>query len=475
MKKRYFLVLWIILILATSCAINPVTGKQELMFISEQGEIELGKETDSAVRSQYGLYDDPVLTEYVKQIGTALVPYTHRPHLTYHFAVLDSPVINAFAAPGGYIYVTRGLLSMMNSEAELAVVLGHELGHVNARHSVKKLSQLMLVQIGFAVGSVISETFADISGVASVGMQLLFLKFSRDDERQADNLGIYYTRSGGYDPGKMVNFFNALQKMGDLSGKHSLPGFLSTHPLTGERIKNTQALILSTDSQLKVSPSVYLNSINNIVYGEDPRQGYVENDRFYHPILRFSFSIPPEWKVQNTPAQVTLISKDGNAGVILRAEKSSDKLSQYAQKQTADSQGWRLINEQSLYINGLTSFQQLFEITQEDTDNLKARISYIRKGSYIYNFISLSSAPNFQKYDYQFGTLIGSFNELRNPKYLNRKPSRIKLFRANGRQTLRNIFQRAGMKEDLWEKFAIQNEMELGAVPPQNVLIKVVQ
>ncbi|MFW6137314.1 MAG: M48 family metalloprotease, partial [Candidatus Aminicenantaceae bacterium] len=173
-----------------SCAVNPVTGRRELMLYSEEGEIALGRDTDQQIRQRYGIYDDEKLTAYIRDIGKTMVPYTHRPHLEYHFSVLDTPVANAFAVPGGYIYVTRGLLAMMNSEAELAVVIGHELGHVAARHSMRKMSKLMLTQVGLVIGSAISETFQDLSGLASVGIQLLFLKFSRDDERQADQLGV---------------------------------------------------------------------------------------------------------------------------------------------------------------------------------------------------------------------------------------------------------------------------------------------
>ena len=187
-----------------SCAVNPVTGKREFMLISEQQEISLGQETDQEIRSQYGVYDHPGLNEYVTRVGMTMVPHSHRSHLGYHFAVLDTPVVNAFAVPGGYIYVTRGILAMMNSEAELAVVLGHELGHVNARHSARRLSNMILVQVGLAVGGALSETFAKISGAASVGIQLLFLKYSRGDERQADRLGVEYARKGSYNPGKMI-------------------------------------------------------------------------------------------------------------------------------------------------------------------------------------------------------------------------------------------------------------------------------
>ena len=288
MKKNKLAILVLsLLFLAASCAVNPVTGKQEISLISEQGEIELGASTDKEVRAQFGVYEDPSLNEYVQKVGMALVPHTHRPHLTYHFAVLDTPVVNAFAVPGGYIYVTRGILALMNSEAELAVVLAHELGHVNARHSVRKMSQMMLAQIGLVVGSALSETFAKAAGVAGVGVQLLFLQFSRDDERQADQLGVEYTRKGQYNPAYMIDFFESLQTMGDLSGGQTLPGFLSTHPLTSERIKNTQAMILADDNLLRYDQVPYFQKIDNMVYGNDPRQGYVEDNTFYHPQLRF--------------------------------------------------------------------------------------------------------------------------------------------------------------------------------------------
>ena len=173
-----------------SCAINPVTGKKEIMLIPESQEIEMGKSTDESIRRQFGLYEDPELTAYVERVSRKLVPYVHRKQLPYHFAVLDTAVENAFAAPGGYIYVTRGLLAMANSEAELATVLGHELGHVNARHSVRQMSNQLLLTGGLILGSVLSEDVAKIAPYLMVGLQVLFLKFSRDDEFQADSLGV---------------------------------------------------------------------------------------------------------------------------------------------------------------------------------------------------------------------------------------------------------------------------------------------
>jgi predicted Zn-dependent protease len=458
-----------------SCAVNPVTGKRELMLYSEEGEIALGQQTDQQIRQQYGLYDDAKLTAYVRDIGLAMVPYTHRPQLEYHFSILDTPVANAFAVPGGYIYVTRGLLAMMNSEAELAAVVGHELGHVNARHSMRKMSQLMLVQVGLVVGSAISETVKDLSGLASVGIQLLFLKFSRDDERQADQLGVEYARAGRYNPAKMVNFFQTLKDMGDLSGGQSLPGFLSTHPMYKERIENTQEMLFPEDAGLQVKQVPYLRRIQNLIFGPDPRQGYVENGVFYHPEMRFSFSFPKDWTIQNTPAQVTMVSKDENAAVILQAEESSTALQEFAENKASSLKGSELLDQSSQSINGLSSLQRVYRINQEEQEDLNARMTFIRKNPYIYTFTAVSSSGNFNQYDYQFGTIAGSFQKLNDPKYINRAPKRIKLVEANGRESLENIFRNAGMDKEIWPQFAVINGMESGQTPKKGQLIKILR
>lgn len=475
MKKNSVLICFFIFFFAAACAINPVTGKRELSLISEKSEISLGQDSDKEIRVQFGVYDAPALNTYVENIGLSLAPYTHRPQLEYHFAVLDTPVVNAFALPGGYIYVTRGILAMMNSEAELAAVLGHELGHVNARHSVKRLSQMMLVELGLIAGGALSETFAKISGAASIGIQLLFLKYSRDDERQADQLGIEYARKGNYNPAEMVNFFSSLQSLGDLSGGHGLPGFLSTHPLENERIQNTKSKLMASDSQLRTNHIPYLNQIDDMVYGDDPRQGYVENSTFYHPLLRFSFSFPKDWNVQNTHSQVVLASKDGNAALVLKAEETSERLRDYAQKTTESIEGKQFIGEQDLNINGMESYQQLYDIVKEDEDTLRLRMSLVRKGPYVFSFFALSRSSDFSKYDFQFGTTVGSFDELRSENHLDRQPNRLRLVTSDGTKALEQMFQNLGMKKDLWPLFAILNGRKLDQTPEPNALIKVIK
>jgi predicted Zn-dependent protease len=477
MTRTRIITLLVLLVAALSCAVNPVTGKKELMLYSEGQEIEMGKQTDTAVAAQYGIYDDAALSAYINKLGLALAAKTQRPNLPYRFAVLDSPVVNAFAVPGGSVYVTRGILAMMSSEAELAAVLGHELGHVNARHSMSQMSKAQIAQIGLVAGSVISKRFAKAAGLASAGLQVLFLKYSRDNENQADALGVDYSRAGGYNPADMAVTFVALQKMGDLSGGSSLPGFLSTHPLTPDRIAHVKTMLQPGDTSLARKPEAYLRTVENIVFGEDPRQGYVENAVFYHPVLRFQFAVPSGWTVNNTPANVTLVSADQNAGIILQGGKTTDSAEEFAKKQATEitGSGGKLLNESRSTINGLACFEQAYTITQEDQSTVRMRLSCLKKGDYVYAFQAISAAESYGKYESFFKATVSSFKELTDASKINRSPVRLALVKANGSETLKAILKRAGVPEKSWPQFAIMNGLELTAVPAAGQLIKAVK
>ena len=461
--------------LLASCAVNPVTGKKELSLISEQGEVELGKQTDAEITALYGVYDPRGVGAYVAALGKRLTPFSHRPNLAYSFQVLDTPVVNAFAAPGGFIYVTRGALALINSESELAVVLGHELGHVAAKHTVRRMSEMMVIQVGLVVGSVLSETFAEIAGVAGVGIQLLYLKFSRDDERQADALGVEYARRAGFNPARMANFFATLQRLGDMSGGSYLPGFLSTHPLNSDRIKNVSAMLTEADKSLAVRREPYIQTIDNIVYGDDPRQGYVEANVFYQPELRFALTYPQGWKIQNTPSQVTLASADGQAAFVLEAEKTGEGLETYAERKSAEIKERELLGDSSLTVNGLRGYERLYKIPRPDKDPLRVRLSFIRKGDHVYTLGALSAAGSFDGYDGSFRGIVRSFRDVRDAAHLNRSPRRLKMLRAPGGRSLQALFEEAGMAKDAWPKAALMNEMQVTDKPSAGQWIKIIR
>src|SRR5690606_22400229 len=210
-----------------------------------------------------------------------------RSDLPYPFKIVDSPVVTAFAVPGGYIDFTRGIMAHFNNEAEFAGVLGHEIGHVTARHSAKQYSNAMLGQIGLVAGAILSPEFAQFADVASTGLQLLFLKFGRDAESQSDKLGVEYSTKIGYDAAEMAGFFHTLERLQKNSGGEAVPTFLSTHPDPADREQKVAKLAdkwqrKTDDTQLEVNADRYLRMIDGIVYGEDPKQGFVENQVFYH-------------------------------------------------------------------------------------------------------------------------------------------------------------------------------------------------
>jgi len=475
-NRATVIVLILVAILAViACAVNPVSGKKELMFFSEQQEIAMGRETDQQIRQQFGIYEDKGLNEYVNRVGQSMVANSHRPNLKHYFAVLDTPVVNAFAAPGGYIYVTRGILALMNSEAELAAVLGHEMGHVAARHSMKQLSGQMLAQIGLVVGSIVSKDIRKFAGLASIGMQLLFLKFSRSDEYQADSLGIRYARQARYSPGEMLRFFTALENMSAESTSHKIPTFLSTHPMTGDRIAKVKEMVSSQDVRLEVKKGPYLNQIDGMIFGENPRQGFVENGIFYHPEMTFQFAVPSGWVVDNTPMRVVIGEKEGRAALLLQAETTSQDLDQYLLAKTQGLGQAKLLKSASDSVNRLPSRHAFFQVPQEQGEPLALRLSCIRKDKLVYSFVAICPYDASGTYQPVLEKAILSFRQLDNPAFLNRTPQRLSLLRPDGRQTLQGLMTRAGVDQKLWKQLAVFNSLRLDVVPESNQLIKLVK
>ena len=225
--------------------------------------------------------------------------------------------MNAFALPGGPIFVDRGLLTHVTSEAQLAAVLGHETGHVVAHHSANQMSKQELAQVGLAIGSAVSPAIASLGQAAGAGLQLLFLKYSRDDETQADELGFRYMTKAGWDPHQMLDLFKMLDGLTAGSPGGETPQWLQTHPDPGNRLQATEQRLkteLTGDaSGLKVNRDPYLTMIDGIVFGDDPRQGFFKGDMFYHPGLKWQMKFPAGWLHQNQPSAVAAASQKQDA------------------------------------------------------------------------------------------------------------------------------------------------------------------
>ncbi|HZF63066.1 MAG TPA: M48 family metalloprotease, partial [Chitinophagaceae bacterium] len=218
MKNYLFVFLTASIVLFTDCATNPVTGKRQVVLMSEEQEIAMGREADPQIVAQFGLYEDKALQDFITQKGKAMAAISHRPNLNYEFKIVDSDVLNAFAVPGGYVYFTRGIMAHFNNEAEFAGVLGHEIGHITARHTVSQQSRAVLGQIGLIGAMIIRPELAQLGEAASQGLGLLFLKYGRDAERESDRLGVEYSSKINYDAQEMADFFTTLERKGEESG-----------------------------------------------------------------------------------------------------------------------------------------------------------------------------------------------------------------------------------------------------------------
>jgi predicted Zn-dependent protease len=483
MRQKSFLLIFRLLVIVlllnwlTTCAINPVTGKRELMLLSESDEISLGQQSDQGIIQTYGLYADQNLNSYVNNIGQAEARISHRPTLKFEFKVMDSGVINAFACPGGYVYVTRGILANLNSEAELAGVVGHEIGHVCARHSAKQYTQTQLAQLGLGIGAALSTEIARYANVAAQGIGLLFLKFSRDDERQADDLGVQYSTKVGYDAREMANLFITLNRIQAQSGGSGLPDWLSTHPNPTDRIatvrKNAENLQKTQGlTNLKINRNEFLTKLAGMVYGDDPRQGYVQNDVFYHPELKFSFPVPGGWTLNNTPAQVQMATSDGKAAILF--SMAAEKDPQSAANQFVNSNQAQVQSQNSIRVNNLNAVK-LISLMAGESQTLQVVSYFIAKDALVYVFHGFSAQTEFSQYQNVLQVPMQGFANLTDASKINVKPDLLQIKRVNSTTNLRQALKTNGVADKYLDEHAIINGLELTSTLPPNTLIKVVE
>ncbi|MGE0552287.1 MAG: M48 family metalloprotease [Gemmatimonadales bacterium] len=431
----------LLLLTAAACATNPVTGRRELSLISESQEIEMGREAAVEVRRSMGLVPDSALQRYVRGIGLRLAAASERPQLPWSFDVVDDAAVNAFALPGGFIFVTRGILAHMSSEAELASVLGHEIGHVTAKHSVRQISRAQVLQLGLGVGSVLSSDVAALSGVLSSGLGLLMLKYGRDDETQADDLGFRYALDDGYDVRAMKSMFAMLQRVSAAGGGGGrLPQWLSTHPDPENRIAKTDQRLATVTVDLsakRLNASGFLQQLDGVVFGENPRQGFFEGSRFNHPDLAFRLDFPDGWQTQNQPSAVVGVSQAQDALVALSIPTQDAPDAALAAFLGQQGIQGRVVSRSA--INGFPAATGDFTATSQDGQTLSGRVAFISHGSNTYQILGYTPTAKLGSYRSQFDQTIGSFARLTDQAALAKQPVRVRLVRISRAMTVEDF------------------------------------
>ena len=470
--RRIGLPIALALVLAT-CATNPVTGRRELSLISESQEIAMGQEAAKEVAASIAPVADDALQRYVSGLGLALARASERPNLPWSFTVIDDPMVNAFALPGGPIFITRGILTHMNSEAQLVSVLGHEIGHITAKHSVSQMSQAQLAQIGLIAAVIVKPELAGFGDLASQGLGLLFMKFGRDDETQADDLGFRYMTSGGYSPTEMAEMFRTLQRLGGGSTEGRVPEWLSTHPDPGNRVQKTldRAAATSLPANLKVERDAFLQRTQGLIFGENPREGFFRKNQFLHPDMQFQLDFPSGWKAQNQATAVVAISPQENAIVVLGFAGDAapnQALSQFLNQQGVQNQG-----ASSSSINGLPAASAVFAAQTQD-GVLAGNVAFVSHGGRTFRLLAYTPQQAYGSYRNAFAQSLGSFRRLTDPAALAVQPVRVHLVRLPRSMTI-SEFHQAYPSTIPVAQVALINGVEANTTLPAGMMVKRVQ
>lgn len=444
--------------------------------MSERQEIAMGQASDPQIMAFFGSYDDPSLQKFIEEKGQAMVKISDRSKLTYQFAIVDSPVVNAFATPG-YVYFTRGILANFNNEAEFAGVLGHEIGHITARHAVIQQRNSMLGQLGIIAGVILIPELSEFVEPLSAGMQLAMMSFGRDAERQSDKLGVEYSSRIGYDASEMAEFFNTLSRQTQAAGGEKIPEFFSTHPSSEDRNITVTKLAGQWKTKLKltnpkINRDTYLKRIDGLILGEDPKQGFVENNIFYHPMMKFQFTIPSSWKLQNTPQQVQMAPESGEA-LLMFTLAGNGSLDETASKMLQQYK-LTLVESKKESINGFNSILMIADQKQE-TGTIRVLSSLIQYEGNIFSLMGISELSKFTNYQPEFLSTIRNFKTLTDSDKLNRKPEVIRIKTVRQQMTVQAAFQNFNVPSTRFEELAILNGMQLSDRLSAGTLIKVIE
>jgi predicted Zn-dependent protease len=448
--RRIGSVVWILLVsVMVGCAVNPVSGRPELTLISAKQEQELGDEEAKKVEEGMGFADDSGFTPFLDQLGQRLAEHSPRKNITFQFHIVDMAEPNAFALPGGYIYVSRGLLALTNTEGELAGVVGHEIGHVAGRHAVQRISKQAPFAVVFGLVSgitgLVSSTVGDLlGGIGNLAQSAIFSPYSRSQETEADEVGQRIAAEAGWDPVELSTFLANLGREVTLHEKEPRkPSFFDSHPATPDRFADTarQAKLLTRAKRDPISPTseAYLARLNGIVVGPRAANGVFHDTEFLHPDLGIFVKFPEKWQHENAPEKIVAVAPKGDAAVVLEVAAKGNDPVEGARALDKVKHTDLATHTKSITINGLPAVRAV--VPADGKAHIE--ITWIAHGGLIFQLAVVASSEQFKTFQPEFEAVAGSFRPLSGHERARITEDRIRLITARKGETIEVLAARA--------------------------------
>jgi len=468
------------------CATNPVTGGKDVVTISEAQEIEIGRKMHPQILQQYGRFDDESLQQYVNTIGQRIATKSHRPKLQYTFTVLDSNEVNAFALPGGYVYITRGIMAYLNSEAELTAVLGHEVGHVTARHAVRQQTGATAAGIGATLVGILTGS-GDLANVANMAGQALISGYGRDMELEADQLGAEYLERVGYEPEAMIDVVRLLKNQEMLEVQMARQenrqprvyhGVFSSHPDNDTRLKE---VVRSAKKYVNAETrpdnrDEYLGHIDGLPLGSSRAQGMVRGSRFYHGDLGITLAFPTGWVVENQPARLLAYPQGKQAYMEMRAAAPQQGV-QPKEFLGRMLQGVPTTNGEPIEANGLHGYTAIVRSTKLPWGNqgpARVAVVYFNNLAFVFTGATQQSSA-LSSTDALFLSTVKTFRRLRDNEFPQAEPNKLQVIRATEQTTIEQLAKSSPVEKYPTERLRLLNDLYPDKEPVAGQKLKIVR
>ena len=464
MFNKYIKIFILCLLIVTGCVQNKATGDRQLVILSQDEENNIGaREHPKIIKAFGGIYEDKNLQEYINNIGNRLAANSELPDIRWTFTILDSPVVNAFALPGGYIYVTRGLISLANDESEIASVIGHEIAHVTARHTAERHAKATISGLGLEILDIVIGR-PIVSNLANIGMQGILSSFSRSQELEADKLGIRYIKKSNYDTEGSTRFLSRLDVLTKISNEKNsnlINSIFATHPKTLDRVQYSKTLATNLSSDVMRNKAKFLFAIDNMVYGDSSKHGVIRDNLFLHLDLNFKFEVPKDYKIDNQENAVISNNKDNTVIVIFDGLINQESIS-LIEIVEANIGRSRLYNYDEFLINNRVA------ISVEDKSLVNYNgAKYNRKvyliawnNKRVWRFTVLSAPNLLDNSILEAENIVMSFDSLSNYDRKIAQPSRIKIIKVLEGDTIYSLSQNMAVSKNKKELFCVLNGID---------------